>query len=552
MKDTEFNLIDETWIRVALPDGRVEEKSLREVLLNAHKYKSLAGEMTVQDISVLRCLAALVHTVISRVDKDGGSSPVSETDECIERWRSIWEEGKFPEQLICSYLEKWKERFWLFHPDRPFYQVPKAVIGTKNAASKLNGAVSESNNKIRLFSQISGIGKEAMTYSESARWLLFLNGFDDCAAKQADKSDGSRGSTVAWLGKLGLIYAKGNNLFETIMLNMPMLHGKDELPWTADTPTWELELVRSRERETIKMPDDLAGLYTLQSRRILLTRENDLVTGYTLLGGDAFEDTNALGEPMTMWKTVKDKKTEVSSYKPLLHERKRYIWRDFSALTAVSKSDVKPGIVSWCDKLRSEKILPRKRMLIFGVACVRYDSSQSSSITDSFADEVTFHADLLSEAGIYWRKEINSQILKIDKAADCLGMFVKDLRRADGLDPKKDEAPAEAARQELFYEVDKSFREWLAKTDADQDAEERNNLVLELEETVRRITIMIGRTIIDQAGDGAYIGRMVEDKKRKGKTHYSAPEAYRWFKYNIWKLYPAVKGDETDEEGYEG
>ncbi len=544
--DIDFNLVDEPWIRVALFDGKVEEKSITEVLTNAHKYKGLAGEMTAQDIAVLRCLAALVHTVFTRVDTEGTPSPVSEEAECIQRWKSIWVNKKFPAQPLKSYLDKWRERFWLFHPERPFYQVPKAAIGTKNTAGKLNGAVSESNNKIRLFSQISGIGKKAMTYAESARWLLFLNGFDDCAAKQADKSDGSRGSTVAWLGKLGLIYAIGDNLFETILLNMPMVHGKDGFPWEADIPTWEPEEVRSRERVTIEMPNNLAGLYTLQSRRIILIRENGSVTGYALLGGDAFEDTNALGEPMTLWKVIKDKKTDLTSYKPLLHERKRFIWRNFSSLTAVTETRVQPGIVSWADRLRHEKILSRKRVLTFGVVCVRYDSSQSSSITDSFADDVVFHADLLSEAGKYWREEINRQIGKIDKAAYYIGLLVKDLRRSDGLDPKKDEAPAEAAMQELYYEVDHLFREWLIKIDADQEIEERNVLAIELESNVRAITLRIGRNLIDQAGESAFIGRTIEDKKKK--THYSAPESYRWFKNNVWNLYPDLKrGDEASE-----
>ena len=549
MADIDFNLIEENWIRVALLDGEVEEKSLTEVLVNAHKYKSLAGEMTAQDIAVLRFLAAIVHTVFTRVDTNGTSSTVSNENECIERWRTIWEMGRFPDHPLEDYLNEWKDRFWLFHPERPFYQVPNAVIGTKNTASKLNGAVSESNNKVRLFSQISGVGKRGITYSESARWLLFLNGFDDCAAKQADKSDGSRSFTVAWLGKLGLIYAIGDNLFETIMLNMPMLYGKDELPWTADIPTWELKEVRSKERVTIEMPKDLAGLYTLQSRRIILTKENDLVNGYVLLGGDAFEDINALTEPMTLWRVTKDKKTEKLYYRPLLHERKRFIWRNFSALTAASESIVKPGIISWCDRLRREKIIPKKRILTFGVVCVRYDSSQSSSITDSFADDVVFHADLLSESGKYWREEVYKQIEKIEKAAYYLGLLVCDLRRADGLDPKKDDVSTEAAKQELYYEIDRRFREWLMKVDADQDAEERNSLVIELEEITRSIALRIGRSIVDQTGESAFIGRTVEDKKKKTKKHYSAPEAYRWFKRNIWGLYPVMKGDEAIEQG---
>lgn len=552
MKDIEFNLIDEPWIRTALPDGHVIETSLMDVICNAHQYRSLAGEMAAQDIAILRMLAALVHTVFTRVNVSGEPDPVAEAQECIERWKSIWELGEFPGKPVEDYLNHWRDRFWLFHPERPFYQVPRAAIGTKNTAGKLNGAVSESNNKIRLFSQVSRIGKKTMTYAESARWLLFLNGFDDCAAKQADKSDGSRSFTVGWLGKLGLIYAVGNNLFETIMLNMPMLHDADLIPWTEDVPTWELEKVRDSERETIRMPDNLAGLYTLQSRRIILERADDQVTGYSLLGGDAFEDTNALGEPMTIWRTLKDKKTEVLSYKPLPHLRSRYIWRDFAALTAASTAAMKPGIVHWCDRLREEKILPRKRIQTFGVICVRYDSSQSSSITDSFSDNVAFHIDILSDSGKFWREEIVNQIAKIDKAAWLLGEFVSRLRRSDGLDPKQDEAPAEAAKQAFYYVIDRVFREWLVNIDADQDAEERNAVAVELEKSVRAAALNIGRQLVEQAGPGSFIGRSVSDKKKKVQAHYSAPQAFMWFRNNIFELYPTVKGGMAVEEEYSG
>lgn len=547
MADTEFNLIEEPWIKAVLPDGRVEEKSLMAILENAHKYMGLAGEMTAQDIAVLRLLAAIVHTVFTRVDIEGNPSPVTEEGQCIERWKNIWDKRQFPIQPVKSYLEKWRDRFWLFHPDRPFYQVPGAVIGTKNTAGKLNGAVSESNNKVRLFSQVTGIGKRVMTYAESARWLLFLNGFDDCAAKQADKSNGSRSTSIAWLGKLGIIYTIGHNLFETVMLNMPMLHGTDERLWEPDCPTWEPEQARNQERVTIPMPENLAGLYTLQSRRIILTREQEAVTGYVLLGGDAFEDINALGEPMTLWRVITDKKTGVVSYRPLLHERNRYIWRNFSSIAAASDSIVKPGVVCWCDRLRRERILPRKQMLTFGVVCVRYDSSQSSSITDSFADDVVFHADILSESGKYWREEIRDQIDKIDNAAKYIEWLVRDLRRADGLDPKQDEAHSEAAKNEFYYEIDRIFRNWLMKTDADQEAEERNSLSVALETSVRRIALDAGRSLVDRAGESAFIGRVIEDKKKKTKKHYSAPEAYQWFTRNIWNLYPAIEGGEAGE-----
>ena len=109
--------------------------------------------------------------------------------------------GHFPEAPIRAYLEQWRDRFWLFHPERPFWQVPEAKIGTEYTASKLNGELSESSNKLRLFSFYAGEGKEGLTYAQAARWLLSVNGYDDTSAKPKGKGLPSVGA--GWLGKLG-------------------------------------------------------------------------------------------------------------------------------------------------------------------------------------------------------------------------------------------------------------------------------------------------------------------------------------------------------------
>ena len=45
MKEIEFNLLTEPWIRVRLRDNTVREVSLTEALVSAQDYADLAGEM---------------------------------------------------------------------------------------------------------------------------------------------------------------------------------------------------------------------------------------------------------------------------------------------------------------------------------------------------------------------------------------------------------------------------------------------------------------------------------------------------------------------------
>ena len=87
---------------------------------------------------------------------------------------------------------------------------------------------------------------------------------------------------------------------------------------------------------------NLAELYTLQSRRISLERENDVVTSYHLIGGDFFQEENAFIEPMTMWKIEKE-----TTYKPQLHNYEKQMWRDFGLLYDNLGFNNIVGVIHW-------------------------------------------------------------------------------------------------------------------------------------------------------------------------------------------------------------
>ena len=238
--------------------------------------------------AVLFCattLLAVLFTVFSRVDVKGEPRPLMQSDDALERWSALWQLGHFPAAPVRDYLEQWKDRFWLFHPTHPFWQVPQAKIGTEYGAAKLNGEMSESSNKLRLFPLYAGQSKEQLSYPQAARWLLCVNGYDDTSAKPKGKGLPSVGA--GWLGKIGFIQAQGENLYETLMLNLTLLRDGREC-WGESKPCWELEAPKSAERTEICCPDNPAQLLTLQSRRLLLHRTGENVDGFCLLGGDFF------------------------------------------------------------------------------------------------------------------------------------------------------------------------------------------------------------------------------------------------------------------------
>ena len=288
MNEKEFCLLHEPWIRVMEKSGGIIEVSLLDLFRYAHEFQRLAGELPTQDTAILRLLLAVLHAIFERYDLDGNYSPFYSPQDALMRWKSLWDRGSFPMNIINDYLLTFEDRFFLFHPEHSFYQVPELKKAGYYSAEKLNGVLSESDNKIRLFPQRTGESKSVLSYSEAARWLVHVNAFDDVSGSGKGRGETKRAKyELAWLAKLGLISAEGDNLFQTLLLNLIFLKdGGNEL-WGKSKPIWEQD-VRTKESCKITIPDNLAELYTLQSRRLKLVKEGNVVTGYGLIGGDFF------------------------------------------------------------------------------------------------------------------------------------------------------------------------------------------------------------------------------------------------------------------------
>lgn len=544
--ETEFNLLDEKWILVRKSDCTTDELSLTDALLRSHEYTALSGELPTQDVSILRLLLAVLHTVFSRYTPEGEYKPVSSANEAMGRWETLWDGGKFPEKPIREYLESQHEKFWLFHPERPFYQTKAAEKGTEYMASKMNGVLSESSNKVRLFSSCAGKSKDTLTYSEAARWLLYVNSYDDTSAKASQESKSKENKLpslqAGWLGKLGLITVRGNSLFETLMFNFIVVEPSNREIWADEKPTWELEKPREKERCEIATPDNLAELYTIQSRRLILKHENNSVTGYSLLGGDFFDKVDAFIEPMTVWGKVKESEKTQIQFQPRRHNSSVKMWREFASVFASSDGMRLPGVVSWIDLLRQIRLIDKKRYSCFNIASVQY-GDKDFFVNDIFSDSLTFHTDLLIEDGKRWQKSISEEVGKCEDIARKLGKLAADIEIAAGSSPK--DAPKSATvshvQEQYYYEIDVPFREWLLSIDPEWESgsHEEHECIHKWHETSRNIARKLGKELVNSAEASAIVGRF-KDKENGGKKreYISAARAFTDFMCVVNLKYP--------------
>jgi len=518
-----FNLIHEPWIVVRAKDGIQKEVSLLDLFNNASQYESLAGEIPAQDTAVLRLLLAILHGALGGKTIDGvafSDDPEDQVDGSLELWKQLWERG-LPCQRIENYLMNYEDRFDLFHPETPFYQVAGLKKGTDYSAAKLNGEMSESTNKTRLFSQRAGHDKSCLSFAEAARWLLYINGFDDTSAKPTQKGLPSPGT--GWLGKLGLIMAVGDDLQQTLLLNFVLLKDGTYETWGNDRPIWEIP-PRTEERVQIPPPNSQSALLTLQSRRLLLKREGKVVVGYTLQGGDFFAKENYFCEQFTIWRNAEKKEDRPPEFVPRRHNASVQMWRDFSPLVEQGERRKRPGIVMWLKYLKTERIIeiPFFRLQITGL---NY-GDKDFFVEDVINDSLSFNADLLSELHKGWINAIIAELNITDKLVREVGLLAQNIAKAAGIkdgNPSIGKGDGTAARDQArtmaYYRLDAPFRLWLEGIDPIRDR--IDDQCIQWWNISKEIIRALGREYMRNCSPQALVGHSTQ----------SAAEAYHWFNY---------------------
>lgn len=553
MREKEFNLLKEPWIKVMTPSLEQKEVSLTEAFIYAHKYVDLSGEMPTQDAALLRLLLAVAVTVFYRYDAYGEEMELSErnssnVEDVLERWKEYWEIGRFPEQAVRNYLESYSERFWLFHPETPFWQVSNLQYGTDYDVKCLFGNIKESMNKTTKhhFSMIDGEELYHLSYGEAVRWLVHLNAY--AINLKADKKSPGTQLPVGTgrLGELGFIMVNGRNLFQILMLNLCVL--SNEGIWGTPNPTWEQSVCTEQGRK-IGIPDNLPERYTIQSRRIMLKRDsNGNITGFRALGGDFYPVENDIGEPMTIWKEKKvDKKTgEELPQTPQTHNPAVHAWREFPTIFMAKnenkqKSSV-PGVVQWINMLYRAKIISISSLITFRMIGMVYGDQMKYNYGDCVNDTLTISAKLLNDLNTVDRVWINNVSDQIDKcqlvANDALNHFAYKLCKLLYGNASSKNGIKDYLIRQYYFSIDVPFREWLIGINPSQT--KREDIMLEWEkQSYRYAKRTVEDYIITRVTD-IYTSRIDDAKGGKAQL-LSIPKIVNEYLAELNRIYIQTK-----------
>ena len=560
----EFNLLTEPWISVITDErGKTEEVSLIDVFKNADKYIALAGNMKAQDFAVMRVLLAVLHTVFSRFDSDGNpydsleldekfmqNAEVNEDDEedylddLTNTWIKIWKEGKFPD-IIETYLEKWKDRFYLYDDKYPFFQVPKKVFETgkyKNGCGNVRGKyinrkINESDNKTSLFSSKRGRDddKNLLTDSEAARWLITYHQYTGNTDKKSfeiyEKVSFYDNKSKGWLYELGGLYLGGNNLFETLWLNCILIYPEKQYRLKIQRPCWEYKpdenIVKKFQKpaekqsglknqrpcweyspdenivENLEQPpiDNIAELYTIWSRAAYIVPTKGKFKNFHMkvVKFPRLNLQNNFLEPMTVWNY--SKKNNV--YKPKIHLDTQSLWRSFGliAMGAYGENVKMPGIISWLNKI---KPIIGIRTVKLNALSIEGDGLETSNmLVNEIYDSLTIEDFILTDNDKEgWTIRVNEVINLTKKIVETtFGDFVSNVAKIRNINSEK--GYKKQKLEELYFKIDKPFREWIGGI---KDSDEKDEKIREWKECLKKLVIESADEIMEVATDRDFIG----------------------------------------------
>ena len=338
MSKKAYNALDEAWIPVLRPDRTVEHVGIRDALVNAHLYVGVAESSPTVLVAIHRLLLAF----LSRATGDGD--------------RAAWYAATLPQEAIDRYCTTWQDRFCLFHPDRPFMQVPllasdveERVVDTNGedrskpaAALALN---SVSGNNVTLWGHAYDDAPVELEPGEALRLLLGHLSFQPMGLVRVFAT----AAADSVLCNKAAVLPLGRTLAQTLCLSLHPTSGNDVPSWEQAAPSREL---LGKTRQAFTGPNDR---YTRLGRAVLLIPTETLTVRRLYYGvgiAPLYEDNNL--DPMAAYrvKVAKGKKYR----RPVAFEEGRAAWRDLPCLLPDpdGMSNEPPRILEWARALLDE------------------------------------------------------------------------------------------------------------------------------------------------------------------------------------------------------
>lgn len=306
-----FNLLEEPWLPVRMADGQVKDVGLLELFDQIEHVNALAETSPPSLVAQYRLLLAITHRALT-----------TEHGPWTEAHRAKWFREGLPRGVVQAYLNKWRDRFWLFHPEHPFMQVA-ALAALPETKDKLKpwtqiSLASANGNTPVVFDHSSDDTPRAIQPGVALRELLGFLQFTPGGLVQTLRVSDNAGP----LSNTAAVVPVGASLLQTLLLALHPCGANSDLPaWERDAPQRHALVAEPA------LPTGANDRYTRLSRAVLFQRTPEgYVQWLHFAVGMAMADDQNAPDPMASFRAGKDKLVRVT-----FTEGKAF-WRDLPAL----------------------------------------------------------------------------------------------------------------------------------------------------------------------------------------------------------------------------
>jgi CRISPR system Cascade subunit CasA len=330
-----FNLLQEPWIPVVNNNWKHQELSLLDFFRTWQNLREIQADNPPTTLAIYRLLLAIIHSAY-------------EGPKNIDDWERIQlDDGKD----AIKYLEKWRDRFDIFHPEYPFMQ---DLALTEDKAVPIYALHTMSTSTV--FSHEHEFSGYAILPKEAARLLVRLQSVDitSLRAFYPNQTSGNRSAVNTPTINNANVLIIGRNLKSTLMMNL-MEYDLEKnkptalMPGTKDLPSWEVSYAGKPNSSAI--PNAYIAYLTYPWRRLNLFRHGDLVDRIAITMGNSLP--NDL--PFNQWECGLAFKED----KPIRISPKRQLWRNSHSFLRSADKENRPQIVEWVAKLAAEGLVDK-------------------------------------------------------------------------------------------------------------------------------------------------------------------------------------------------
>lgn len=309
-----YNLLDEPWIPI-INDGKTAKVGVIDLFRNLDTIEELQDPSPLTTVALHRLLLAILYR--------------THRPESLEDWAELHSKAWKPQATI-DYLEKHRECFWLFHPERPFMQRIEIANEKPSSLSKLQLERSTGNNSQLFDHSMDDVALE-LDFGAAARAVVTTQGW----AVGGGKSGGGRPNSTHGHQLLGAtLLSRGGSLWKTLLLNLVPMEFLEDIPRnfirpTTDLPTWEQLLDGWPERRPIL---GISDWLTWQSRGLLLVEPPQgaaSVSGVIVVQGESAEEAPLI-DPWAAFAQDDEEGWRIRRLSP-----DRAAWRDSESLFAL-------------------------------------------------------------------------------------------------------------------------------------------------------------------------------------------------------------------------